>query len=115
MTPWLKVGIVLGWTLFSFMLGWHIKAKFVDAAELHSLQDQVKAAQLAQQSANDHAADLEKTLASQRQLNQTLNSKTEQTIEKHPVFTSCKLPSGSMQLLNDAIAGRTASGFNTGM
>ncbi|QEL18696.1 hypothetical protein [Limnoglobus roseus] len=115
MTPWWKIVIVLGWTLASFTTGWHVKGKYVQAAQLEDYQKQVAAAQTAQQEANDRAVDLEKQLATERQLAHDINSKTEQTIEKHPEFTSCKLPDGSVQLLNDAIAGRTASGFNAGM
>lgn len=115
MNSWWKIGIVLGWTLLCFMSGWHVKGKYVEAAQLKSFQDQVQKAQIAQQEANDRAIDLEKKLADQRQQAIAINSQLEEALAKHPEFTSCKLPSGSVQLLNDAIAGRTASGFNAGM
>ena len=90
--------------LLAFFLGWYVKGKFVDAALLKAYRDQIEITQLAQKTANDRAAQLESTLAAERQTAKATNSKLEKALAKHPDSFGCKLPADGVQLINDAIA-----------
>ncbi|MHC5537649.1 hypothetical protein ACYOEI_05395 [Singulisphaera rosea] len=100
MNPWVKVGIVGGWTITSFAGGCYVTTKFDEASQAKALRAQIEATQLAVQGANDHAADLEKELASEREKGFKINQKMEAAVANVP---DCPVPDRLVGVLNEAI------------
>ena len=98
-----KFGIGLGWTILAFAAGCDVATKFDEAAQAKVLQTQIAANQQAIREANDHAAELERSLAAERLRESSINQQMEAALAHVP---DCPVPDDVVRVLNDAIADR---------
>lgn len=100
MSPCAEIGVIVAWTLVSFAGGCYVTSKFDEAGRAEALRAQVEADRQAVREANDHAADLERDLATERQKQSSINQQMEAALAN---VHDCPVPDRFVRVLNDAI------------
>lgn len=101
MTLQIKIIIIIGFLVLYGLGVWHIHSWYDGYKETKELQAEIAQHQKDQIEANQHASDLEKELAKERENSIALNSKLEDASAK--VTNNCPVPISLIRLRNNAI------------
>lgn len=108
LTAKIKAALALTAVALVFSSGWWVRDLQADAAEAARLKAEDKGRALMRELADTINQDTAKAISEIRVTNQTIHQKAIKEVQRETVYADCRVPSGGVQLLNDARAAANA-------